>query len=60
MTAWSGEWSVSDQGNESEEERGAEYRMKRIGPRTELCGTPKETSTGLELRLLTVTVGVYQ
>ena len=30
--------------------------MKRIGPRTELCGTPKKTSADLELWPLTVSL----
>ena len=38
------------------EKGGAEYIIKRIGPRAEPCGTPEKTSAGLELWPLTVTV----
>ena len=39
------------------ERRGAEYIIKKMGPRAEPCGTPEKTSAGLELwPLITVTV----
>ena len=37
-------------------ERGAVYRTKRIGPRTDPCGTSQQMGTGAELQFLTVTV----
>ena len=37
-------------------ERGAVYRTKRTGPRTDPYGTPQLMGTGAELQLFTVTV----
>ena len=37
-------------------ERGAVYRMKRTGPKTDPCGTPQLMVTGAELQLFTITV----
>ena len=36
--------------------RGFVYKMDRIGPRTEPCGTPKLSKVGCEFFLLMVTV----
>ena len=36
--------------------RGCGYKMNRIGPRTEPCGTPKLSKAGYESLLLMVTV----
>ena len=36
--------------------RGFVYKMNRIGPRTEPCGTPKLSKVGCESLLLMVTV----
>ena len=38
--------------------RGFAYKMNRIGPRTEPCGTPKLSKVGCESLLLMVTVWV--